>query len=788
MSSNELLTLFFDYIEIRTPLACVIGTASLLKYTKLTDEQEELLKTIRVCSQQLFNLINNILDLSKIEQSRLVIDRQPVHLEKCLTDLLDVFANDVNGRAVDLSLLIDTRVPEWILTDEQRLRQVVTNLLSNAVKFTNPGTFVTIEVHRVTRINSEQEKYFKEHSAPPELLALFTEDDNGSNNLGQYLVFAIRDCGPGIPDHIPPDRIFESFVQLDQIRPKGGTVGSGLGLTISKRLVALMGGTIWYHTHTSDGSKIFTRIYDDLSCSGGTTFYFTIDLTDGCNIVSSNGTSLTMTTPSDFLPTPAALQALQECVHAMCNSVEIRFLIWMSRIEISRIYKEILSRVRGISVEVLRCRSEDCCNPSMEIDEPESELTSPSSPRKKATVACASTPSKGSSSVHRHCQHYATLKEEDECQLEWLEQAIQEYHISMHKQAMVLISDQVSSCTIKHLLSERNLAFSAVLLSFDRPSSDVCEAKTVQCGRKPIKPSWLVKAVHEVLLPSLLKFGSTSSLATILDANGLRREKSVKVSPKTDKSSASIGKALSSPPRITANQAQITSMTPVRFTIPSSFKSPTTPNRVLKESNLVSPSLPNTLPTPPSTMKLLSNMARDYPLHFLIAEDNLMNQQLLVRILQKHGYQMHKDIEVVEHGQAALDLVKDRFEQLKTDIDEGGSNETVSISLAQTSIPNIIFMDMQMPIMDGCTASTAIRQIFKTKTDENNEKVKELIKSTYIHIISLTANAFMEDQARCDQAGMCTYLTKPVRLETLEAEVIKGYRAVHGEIQCKCNL
>ncbi len=190
-------------------------------YTPLNREQSELLNTIRVSSQQLFTLTNNILDLAKIEESKLILESRVVGLERMLSDVIDIFVPDLAKKDVDVALKICfPEVAEMIKSDEGRLRQIVTNILSNAIKFTVDHSTITIDVSKIDAESSGKPKTPK-------------------------LLFEIADEGPGIPDSVSQSQLFDTFVQLDaSTSRKYG--GSGLGLTISKKLVSLLGGEIWY--------------------------------------------------------------------------------------------------------------------------------------------------------------------------------------------------------------------------------------------------------------------------------------------------------------------------------------------------------------------------------------------------------------------------------------------------------------------------------------------------------------------------------------------------------------
>lgn len=198
--------------EIRTPLNAVIGMTSLLLDTVLTAEQHELTETIRTSGNTLLALINDILDLSKIEAGQVNLESQPFDLRVCLEEALELVAHSAAAKGLKLSCQLDSSLPAVIIGDTTRLRQVLINLLANAVKFTEQG--------------------YVELRAQSQALA------DGRHQVS----IAVRDTGIGIaPDH--QVRIFQPFTQADSstTRRYGGT---GLGLAICRQLVELMGGTL----------------------------------------------------------------------------------------------------------------------------------------------------------------------------------------------------------------------------------------------------------------------------------------------------------------------------------------------------------------------------------------------------------------------------------------------------------------------------------------------------------------------------------------------------------------
>jgi signal transduction histidine kinase/ligand-binding sensor domain-containing protein/DNA-binding response OmpR family regulator len=209
--------------EIRTPMNGVIGMSSLLAETILSDQQREYTNTITTCGESLLNVINDILDFSKIESGNMELEQEDFNLRACIEDVLDIFGTKTAGLGLDLIYHIDHNVPLQIVGDDLRLKQILTNLVSNAMKFTQKGE-VFVGVHLV-------------------------KSDELEN---MTLQFEVRDTGIGIPaDKL--DRLFKAFSQVDSstTRKYGGT---GLGLTISEKLVKLMYGEVHVESMVGQGS------------------------------------------------------------------------------------------------------------------------------------------------------------------------------------------------------------------------------------------------------------------------------------------------------------------------------------------------------------------------------------------------------------------------------------------------------------------------------------------------------------------------------------------------------
>jgi signal transduction histidine kinase len=222
-AKNEFLAVVSH--EIRTPMNGVLGTAQLLQMTEMTEEQCRYVEAIQSSGETLLALINDILDLSKLDSGKVYLDTRPLHLRALVKEVVELLRAQAQKKDLYLDTEIAADVPEWMMGDLHRIKQILTNLVGNAIKFTQHGG-VRVAMHM--------------------------------QQNAQVLVCQVHDTGIGIP----PDRVehlFEKFSQVDSsiTRRQGGT---GLGLAICKKLVEGMGGVIGVESKRHQGSIFTFRI------------------------------------------------------------------------------------------------------------------------------------------------------------------------------------------------------------------------------------------------------------------------------------------------------------------------------------------------------------------------------------------------------------------------------------------------------------------------------------------------------------------------------------------------
>jgi signal transduction histidine kinase/CheY-like chemotaxis protein len=242
IESSEAKSLFLANMshEIRTPMNGIIGFTELLKATDASDEQKEFINIIDKSSQNLLGIINNILDLSKIESDKVEIEDIPFDANHEFESAIETFATTASEKGIELVYNMDMRISSKLKGDPAKIREVLINLINNAIKFTNNGGKVELDIERIDK---------KENQS--------------------LIQFSVSDTGIGMSeDQIK--RIFKPFTQadVDTTRKYGGT---GLGLTISQQYIELMGGKIDVKSKQGEGSTFsFTLLLDEVPVSDKT--------------------------------------------------------------------------------------------------------------------------------------------------------------------------------------------------------------------------------------------------------------------------------------------------------------------------------------------------------------------------------------------------------------------------------------------------------------------------------------------------------------------------------------
>lgn len=217
--------------EIRTPMNAILGFTELLEVQIQNPQLKNYLNAISTSGKTLLSLINDILDLSKIEAGRLDIHYKPVNLQIIFREIKNIFSQKLSSKNLELHIETDKEISDWLMLDEIRLRQILLNLVGNAIKFTPEG-FIKIGAENI-----------RNH-------------EDGSTDLELY----VSDTGIGIPES-QVDEIFQAFKQqAGQSNAEYG--GTGLGLAITKRLVEMMGGAISVDSKLEEGSTFLIKLYN----------------------------------------------------------------------------------------------------------------------------------------------------------------------------------------------------------------------------------------------------------------------------------------------------------------------------------------------------------------------------------------------------------------------------------------------------------------------------------------------------------------------------------------------
>ncbi|MFI4911678.1 MAG: response regulator [Sedimentisphaeraceae bacterium JB056] len=211
--------------EIRTPMSGLRGTIELIKKTGLSSEQTRYIDIMNACTKSLDRIVNDILDISKIESGSLTLEKVPMNLREVIYEVVELNKNSATEKDISFCFFFDEKLREHVRSDDVRLTQIINNLVNNAVKFTEKGT-----------------------------ISVSVKADPAGKNMNIYH-FCVSDTGIGMePEHI--NKIFDRFAQIGKAT-SNSTQGTGLGLAISKQLVELMGGNLQVVSEPGKGTRFF---------------------------------------------------------------------------------------------------------------------------------------------------------------------------------------------------------------------------------------------------------------------------------------------------------------------------------------------------------------------------------------------------------------------------------------------------------------------------------------------------------------------------------------------------
>ncbi len=703
--------------EIRTPLNSMIGAAELLMETSLRSHQQDLSRMVKESGNALLAIINDLLDLSKLENHKLELEAKTLSLAHCLEAAFDILAANVVHKNLELTYTIDPSLPPELLGDFTRLRQVLLNLLNNAIKFTPAGQIlVVVKVHSKRNATACPLR-----NIPTQLIAATYEVE-----------FGVHDTGIGIEPQ-KMHRLFQPFSQVDASTSRrfGGT---GLGLAISKRLCNLMEGTIWVESRGSvagwppQGWTAPSRSPSPSAAADsspdappqtpwGTTFYFTVAMP--VPIHHSQEQEMDLDGGDRLRPTAAAPTPLPPTAAGPTTSIP--------------------DRRRNPQNPQDNPQADPQNNSQLDRPVP-SQAVASSAP--EAALAPSPVP------LDRPTQ--ALLLSRSTTLAQFLAQQLQ-FSPSQPKPQLYTVT---TLSDLDNLLEQAN-RFSGVFIDGRDLDLDPLGA---DCTRLKALWSRLEPPTAGPLLPLIwLQFGHQTfpnpqdwPMPTTVLTQPLRRsqlqsaleELREKTSTPTPSPSPNLAPARS-PSSAAPDLAPLPTVAAAAQSpaLPPSTLTPATP-AALSPSDPVpnSPALPDPATPPPIDLpldRLLTPQTPSLPtLRVLLVEDVPTNQKVALRFLSVLGYQA----DVANNGKEALSALDAQFYDL-------------------------IFMDLQMPEMDGLEATLAIRQRYNSPDRP--------------WIVAMTAHASEQAQADCARVGMNGFMTKPLRKAVL-VQVIETYAAQAG--------
>ncbi len=669
--------------EIRTPVNGIIGHAELLSGTEISEEQQRLLSMITISSNNLMKLINEVLDLPNLISGQVILSKEVIDVSNLVESVIDVVSPKSFEKGLDLTYFIEPSVPQEFIGDQKRIGQILLNLCNNALKFTTKGeVFIG-----VTQIDQVDENHVE-------------------------LLFEVKDTGIGIPTN-KIKMLFKAYSQTDaSISRKFG--GTGLGLAISAQLIELMKGKIWVESIVGKG----TRFLFTLNCEIPTEFSppkFEVNHLNGlkCLVISENPT--------------------------MRYILARRFRQWKMQ---TKIVSKFEDAQHIIGIEEFRILIVDIVSESKKANmflkvnqiNPTGRIPS---------IALISLGKNATPDLHLIANETITKPLKTEILAKTISKIVNIREIPKNTPLTIHPQNDIQSTLINNLIPIEKAKTLKILVAEDNPVNQKLimsvlkkmgfDAKLVENGRLAVEEE--EKQQYDLILmdlqmPDMDGLNATKNI--IINARKRMRPKIIALTANAmpgDKEKcldAGMDDYISKPIQLKLLSEKIAQW--IEWDKRSNL--PATDNEI-SVAQSTSEKINSSLIS--STEALKIEVPKENPqqnIKILVAEDNPVNQKLIMSILKKLGY----TASLAENGELAYDAAtKDNFD--------------------------IIIMDLQMPVMDGLDASRKI-------------KSSEIINPKPI-IIALTANAMAGDRERCLEAGMDDYMTKPIQIKVLEENLKK---------------
>jgi len=675
--------------EIRTPMNAVIGMGCLLADTPLSEEQQQCVHMICTSGHLLLTIINDILDYSKIEAGKLQLHPSPHNLEDVVESAVMLVYESAERKQLQLSWFVQPHLPPTLLLDATRLQQIMLNLLSNAVKFTPNGGRVEVHVEGWPLEQGEHGTAQRALDNAASSAVRPRGDDDEAGGTRYMLRVQVRDTGIGISE-AQLAKLFRSFSQV--AHPSGEYGGTGLGLVISKRLVEAMGGSVSVESQPGRGSifsftvVVTTPKLEQLASA-------TQDATNK-RVVVSSPVRAELPSPQMQRLSLDDCRRLRQCRVVYVGDAHPAAQGWLQLLQSYHV------RVSSCAMptEAPQCLKETVSG-ALELPEIQSILPAADEPAGSRLDGAASSHADLTRSSASAANHTVLLVDLDSS-CATAADSLQQLATWYGPHFLWLYSKPHASAA-----NESTTVGSSSVTSSREPAhySPVDAARSLHTTTNPFAVGDLSAPPSPLSTPStpLGRLGSGARLRALRKPFKAKELLQAVLATLAGTSVADAGPAASSAPKLSSGGA---SSAPAS----SAFSTPSTRGRGIQ------------------------HMASRFPLRILVAEDNQINQKMLLMLMHRMGYAAS----LACHGGEVLSM-------LEAAATRGREHEY-----------QVILMDANMDVMDGLECTRRIR-------------AQQQPQRAAPYVIAQTANVADEYWIKCKEAGMDSFISKPIQIEEL---------------------